>query len=94
MIHCVLHHIPTLRGPMGCSQEARSSVHRIFQARILEWVAMPSSGDLPDPGIKPMSLESPALAGRLFTTEPPGEPILMTAILNSLWDNSKIEDKC
>ena len=28
----------------------------------------PSPGDLPDPGIEPMSLESPALAGRLFTT--------------------------
>ena len=25
-------------------------------------------GDLPDPGIEPMSLISPALAGRLFTT--------------------------
>ena len=31
----------------------------------------PSSGDLPDPGIEP---ESPALAGRFFTTEPPGQP--------------------
>ena len=29
------------------------SVHGIFQARILEWVAMPSSEDLPDPGIEP-----------------------------------------
>ena len=28
-------------------------------------------GDLPDPGIKPMSLTSPALAGRFFTTVPP-----------------------
>ena len=28
----------------------------------------PSPGDLPDPGIKPMSLMSPALAGRFFTT--------------------------
>ena len=28
----------------------------------------PSPGDLPDPGIKPMSLVSPALAGRFFTT--------------------------
>ena len=27
----------------------------ILQARILEWVAMPSSRDLPDPGIKPTS---------------------------------------
>jgi len=31
----------------------------------------PSPGDLPDPGIKPMS---PALAGGFFTTEPPGKP--------------------
>ena len=34
----------------------------------------PAPGDLPDPGIKPMSLVSPALAGRFFTTEPPGKP--------------------
>ena len=33
----------------------------------------PSSGDLHDPGIKPKSLTSPALAGRFFTTEPPGK---------------------
>ena len=31
----------------------------------------PPSGDLPEPGIEP---ESPALAGRFFTTEPPGKP--------------------
>jgi len=30
----------------------------------------PSPGDLPDPGIE---LASSALAGRLFTTEPPGK---------------------
>ena len=28
----------------------------------------PSPGDLPDPGIEPVSLESPALGGRFFTT--------------------------
>ena len=39
-----------------------------IQARKLEWVAMPSSRDLPDPGIEPASLTSPALAGRFFTT--------------------------
>ena len=32
-----------------------SSVCGIFQARILEWVAIFSFGDLPNPGIKPMS---------------------------------------
>ena len=31
----------------------------------------PSPGDLPKPGIEP---RSPALAGRLFTTEPPEKP--------------------
>ena len=34
----------------------------------------PSPGDLPDPGIEPMSLVSPALAGRFLTTEPHGKP--------------------
>ena len=32
-----------------------SSVHGIFQARILEWVAISFSRGLPKPGIKPMS---------------------------------------
>ena len=32
-----------------------SSIREIFQARILEWVAIPSAGDLPDPGSKPVS---------------------------------------
>ena len=34
-----------------------------LQARILEWVAMPFPGHLPDPGIKPGS----CIAGRFFT---------------------------
>ena len=32
----------------------------------------PTPGDLPDPEIKLASLASPALAGRFFTTLPPG----------------------
>jgi len=32
-----------------------SSVHGILQARILEWVAIPFSRDLPYPGIEPRS---------------------------------------
>ena len=35
----------------------------------------PPPGDLPDPGIKPMSLASPGSAGRFFTTVPPGKPL-------------------
>ena len=33
----------------------------------------PSAGDLPNPGTEPMSLASPALAGKFFTTAPPGQ---------------------
>ena len=36
---------------------------------------LPPPRDFPDPGIKPMSPASPALAGGLFATEPPGKLI-------------------
>jgi len=32
-----------------------SSVHGILQARMLEWVAISFSGDVPDPGIQAVS---------------------------------------
>ena len=51
--------------------DPRDSVHGILQARILEWVPIPSSGDLPNPGIEP---ESPALQADSLPCEPPGKP--------------------
>ena len=36
---------------------------------------IPPPGDLCDPGIKPVSLVSPALAGRFSTAAPPGRPL-------------------
>ena len=44
----------------------------ILQARILEWVAMPSSKDLPNPGIES---RSPALQADSLLSEPPGKPM-------------------
>ena len=38
----------------------------------------PPPGDLPNPGIKLKSLTSLALAGRFFTTVPPGKPLQLT----------------
>ena len=35
----------------------------------------PLPEDLPDPGIEPVSLPPPALAGGFFSTAPPGKPI-------------------
>ena len=42
------------------------------------WSGLPNPppGDLCDPGIEPVSLVSPALAGRLFTTAPPQALVL------------------
>ena len=38
---------------------------------MLSRLSFPSPGDLPDPTLKPASLE---LESRFFTTEPPGKP--------------------
>ena len=37
---------------------------------------LPTPGYLPDPGIKPLSPVSAALAGEFFTTALPGKPLL------------------
>ena len=44
------------------------------------WSGLPSPppGDLPDPGIKPTSPTSPALAGRFFTTSATWEALIST----------------
>ena len=55
-----------------------SSVHGILQTRILEWVAIPFSRDLPHPGIEP---RSPALQADSLPGEPQGKP---QSILNPL----------
>ena len=57
---------------MDCSPPG-FSVHEIFQARILEWVAFP--GDLPNPGIEP---RFPALQADSLPTELQGKPIVHT----------------
>ena len=75
---------PTLYNPQG------SSVHGIFQAAHWSGLPFPSLGHLLNPGIEPMS---PALAGRFFTTEPPGKPrsiimptlMIMPLIISTLW---------
>ena len=80
------HSCPTLCNPMDYSppgpyvhgisqawipvQFSRSVVSDSYQSEFL----FPSPGDLPDLGIKPASFSFPALAGRFFTTVPPGKP--------------------
>ena len=61
---------PTLCDPMDRSQPG-SSVHGIPQARILQWVAMPSCREYFQPRDYP---RSPALQADSLLSEPPGKP--------------------
>ena len=114
---------PTLCGPMDCSPPG-SSIHGIFQARVLEWVAISfsrwvifltlgSKPSLPhcrwilyqlnhkgtspwnspgqNTGVGNLSFsrgssqlrdlaQVSCIAGRFFTTEPPGKPLLSLSV--------------
>ena len=68
---------PTLCDPMDCSPPG-SSVHGIFQAKVLEWGAIAfSPGYIPDPGIEPAS---PALKADSLLSVPPEKPLFMYKI--------------
>ena len=64
---------PTLCHPMDRSP-AGFSVHGILQARILEWVAMPSSRRSSQPRDQTHVSCISCTADRFFTAEPRGEP--------------------
>ena len=57
-------------GPHGLSPPG-SSVYGIFQARILEWIAIPFSRGSSGPGMEP---GSPILQVDPLLSEPPGKP--------------------
>ena len=62
-----LHSCPILCNPMDCGLPG-SFVHVIFQQEYWGRLLFPPPGNLPDPGIEPVSLTAPALAGGFFTT--------------------------
>ena len=66
---------PTLCNPMDYT------VHGILQARILEWVALPSPGYFPYPGIEPRSL---TLQADSLPAEPPGKYFSMSYIFDPI----------
>ena len=67
----------TLCNPMDCKPPG-SSIHGIFQTRVLEWDAISSSRGPSCPRIEPVSPAPLALSGRFFTTELPAKPKLRT----------------
>ena len=83
---------PTLCNPIDGSPPG-SPIPGILQARILEWQyssigrgknTCPPPGDLPNPGIEPVSLMSPAWAGRFFTSSATWEALTM------VWDSLNV----
>ena len=74
MCVCVLSHFShVFVTPMNCNLLG-SSVHGVFQARIWEWVAMPSSRGSSQPRDQTCNSCGSCIAGWFFKAEPLGEP--------------------
>ena len=67
---CVLNCVQCFVIPWTVAHQAPLSMEFSRQ----EYLPFPSPGDLPNPGIKPPSLSSPALASEFFTTIPLEKP--------------------
>ena len=81
MCVCVksLSHVRLFATPWTVARQAPLSVGFSSQ-EYWSGLLFPPPGDLPDPGLEPVSLVSPALAGRFFTTEPPGKPTAFSGL--------------
>ena len=68
---CVLSHVRLVATPQTATHQAPLPRQEYWSG-----LPFPPPGDRPNPGIEPTAPETPALAGRFFTTEPPGKPYL------------------
>ena len=64
----LLQSCPTLCNPVDCHHQAPLSIHGFSRQEYSSGLPCPPPGDLPEPGIEPTSLLSPALAGGFFTS--------------------------
>ena len=71
---CALSRVQLCSTPWTVAHQAPLSME-FSRQEYWSGLPFPTAGDFPDPGIEPMSLASPALAGRFFTTAPPGKPV-------------------
>ena len=77
----------TLCNPINCSMP-HSSVHEIFQVRILDWVAISSSRGSSPPRIKPASHVLPALQVDSLPLILLGSPLLLLLLLSMCHNTS------
>ena len=71
-MNMVLSHVRLFGTPWFVAHEALLSME-FSRQEYWSRLPFPTAGDLPDPGIKPTSLVSPALAGGFFTTSATGK---------------------
>ena len=69
---CMIHRVRLFVTPRSVVRQAPPSI--FSRQEYWSGLSFPTLADLPNPGIEPGSLASPALAGRFLTTEPPGKP--------------------
>ena len=83
MYTCVPSHFSCVRLFVTLWTVARQAPLSMGFSREEYWSGFPcpASGDHPDPGIKPASLMSPALAGRLSPGKPGAKAIDMAAVV-------------
>ena len=70
---CVLSRIQLFVTPWTIACQASPSME-FSRQEYWSGLPFPTLEDLPDPRIEPVSSVSPVLAGKSFTTEPPGKP--------------------
>ena len=80
MCTCVLSHVQLCATPWTVACQTPLSME-FSRQEYWSGLPFPTSGDLPDLGIKPTSPVSPALAGRFFTPAPTGKPKVFIASL-------------
>ena len=72
---CSVVSVMSLWDPVDCSPPG-SSVHGFLQARILEWLAVPSSRGSSWPRDRTLVSCISCIVGGFFTAEPPGKPLI------------------
>ena len=70
---CVLSCVQVFATLRSVGHQARLSME-FSRQEYCSGLPFPFPGNLPNPGIKPVSPASPAVAGRFFTIGPPGKP--------------------
>ena len=80
---CVLSHIRLFATQWTVAHQAPLEFSR---QEYWSGLPFPTPGDLSEPGNKTASLASPALAGRFFTTIPPGKPKLTVLQFGGFWE--------